>query len=171
MSCVTFTGGIDKTCENSIGGLSQVLLTDFDNITNVTETGGTVSAITMATASFFYEFNFNRNSATFAEDLTKDVTAGSAFFTQTVTMTIPRREVAKRNTLALLTQRDLGVIVKDANGLYWLVGRVEGAYLSEQASTSGTAKSDGNNYVLTLVAEELEQAPGIDGSIITALIA
>lgn len=158
-------------CENNIGSLTSVLLTDHDNIVDITEAGGTVSAITMASASYFYEFEFNRNSASLQEDLTKDVTAGSAFFTQTVTMTIPRRDVAKRNTLALLTQRDLSVIVKDGNGFYWLVGRIDGAYLSEQASSSGTAKADGSNYVLTLIAEELEQAPAVDSSIIAGLLA
>jgi hypothetical protein len=171
MSCVSFTGGISLNCENNIGSLTKVYLTDFDNVVGVTEAGGTVSAITMASASYYYEFEFNRNSATFAEDLSKSVEAGSAFFTQTVTMTIPRRDVAKRNTLALLTQRDLAVIVKDGNGFYWLIGRVDGAYLSEQTSTSGTAKADGSNYVLTLIAEEIEQAPAVDSSIIAGLLA
>jgi hypothetical protein len=171
MSCVSFTGGISLNCENNIGSLTKVYLTDFDNVDGVTESGGTVSVITMASASYYYEFEFNRNSATLAEDLTKSVEAGSAFFTQTVTMTIPKRDVAKRNTLALLTQRDLSVIVKDGNGLYWLVGRTDGAYLSEQTSTSGTAKADGSNYVLTLIAEELEQAPAVDSGIIAGLLA
>jgi hypothetical protein len=170
MSCVSFSGGISLNCENNIGSLTKVYLTDFDNVVTVTESGGTVSAITMASASYFYEFEFNRNSASLQEDLTKSVEAGSAFFTQTVTMTIPRRDVAKRNTLALLTQRDLAVIVKDGNGFYWLVGRTEGAYLSEQTSTSGTTKADGSNYVLTLIAEELNQAPAVADAVIPTLL-
>jgi hypothetical protein len=171
MSCVSFSGGISLNCENNIGSLTNVYLTDYDNLVSVTETGGTVSAITMASASYFYEFEFNRNSATLQEDLNKSVEAGSAFFTQTVTMTIPKRDVAKRNVLKLLTQRDLAVIVKDANGIHWLIGRNDGGYLSEQTSTSGTAKADGSNYVLTIIAEELEMAPAIDSGIIAALLA
>lgn len=170
MACVSFSGGIANDCENNMGGVTKLYLTDFDNVSSYTETGGTVSTITMASASYFYEFEFNRNSATFNEDLVKSVEAGSALFEQTVTVTIPRRDVAKRNTLALLTQRDLAVIVKDSNGHYWYPGEVEGMYLSESTSTSGTAKADGSNYVLTLKGFEVESAPVVDGSIITGLL-
>lgn len=171
MACVSFSGGISLNCENNIGGLSKVYLTDFDNVSGITESGGTVSAITMAGSTKFYEFEFNRNSATYNEDLVKSVEAGSALFEQTLTLTIPRRDVAKRNTLKLLTQRDLAVIIKDSNGLYWYPGQVEGMYLSESTSTSGTAKADGSNYILTLKGFEIERASGVASGIVSALIA
>jgi len=170
MACVSFSGGISLNCENNIGGLTKLYLTDFDNIISYTETGGTVSSITMATASKFYEFEFNRNSATYQEDLVKSVEAGSALFEQTITVTIPRRDVKKRNTLALLTQRDLAAIVKDSNGYFWYPGREEGVYLLESTSTSGTTKADGSNYVITLRGEEIERAPGVSASIIPGLL-
>lgn len=170
MACVSFSGGIAKDCENNIGGLTKLYLTDFDNVTGYTQSGGTVSAIGLAVSAYFYEFEFNRNSATFTEDLVKSVEAGSALFEQTVTVTIPRRDVAKRNTLALLTQRDLACIVKDSNGLYWYVGAVEGVYLSESTSTSGTAKADGSNYTLTLKGFEQDRAYGVDSAIISGLL-
>lgn len=171
MACVSFSGGIAKNCDNNQGGLTKVYLTDFDNISSFTQSGGTVSSITMAAASYFYEFEFNRNSATFTEDLVKSVEAGSALFEQTLTLTIPRRDVSKRNTLSLLTQRDLAVIIKDSNGYFWYPGEVEGMYLSESTSTSGTAKVDGSNYVLTLKGFELERAAAVAPGIVTALLA
>ena len=171
MACVSFSGGIAKDCENNIGGLTKLYITDFDNVVSYVQSGGTVSTITMASASYFYEFEFNRNSAAFTEDLVKSVEAGSALFEQTVTVTIPRRDVKKRNTLALLTQRDLAVIIKDSNGLYWYPGAVEGLYLLESTSTTGTAKADGSNYTLTLKGFEVDRAFGVSSSIINALIA
>lgn len=171
MACVTFSGGIAKDCANNIGGLTKVYLTDLDNIVSFTQSGGTVSSITMASASNFYEFEFNRNSATFTEDLVKSVESGSALFESTLTLTIPRRDVSKRNTLSLLTQRDLAVIIKDSNGIYWYPGEIEGMYLSESTSTSGTAKADGSNYVLTLKAFEQERAASVAPNIVAALVA
>lgn len=170
MACVSFSGGIANDCANNVGGLTKLYLTDFDNVDSYTQAGGTVSAIGLTAGTYFYEFEFNRNSATFTEDLVKSVEAGSALFEQTVTVTIPRRDVAKRNTLALLTQRDLAVIIKDSNGLYWYPGEVEGMYLSESTSTSGTAKADGSNYVLTLKGFEIERAPAVNSSIIAGLL-
>jgi hypothetical protein len=171
MACVSFSGGIPKDCNNNVGGLTKLYLTDFDNIVSYVQAGGTVSSIIMASASNFYEFEFNRNSATFTEDLVKSVEAGSALFEQTTTVTIPRRDVAKRNTLALLTQRDLACIFKDSNGLYWYPGATEGIYLSESTSTSGTAKADGSNYTLTLKGFEVDRAFGVSASIVAALVA
>jgi hypothetical protein len=171
MACVSFSGGIPKDCNNNVGGLTKLYLTDFDNIVSYTQAGGTVSAIILASASNFYEFEFNRNSATFTEDLVKSVEAGSALFEQTTTVTIPRRDVAKRNTLALLTQRDLACIFKDSNGLYWYPGATEGIYLSESTSTSGTAKADGSNYTLTLKGFEVDRAFGVTPGIVAALLA
>lgn len=171
MACVSFSGGIAKDCANNIGGLTKVYLTDFDNITSYTQSGGTVSAIIMASASNFYQFEFNRNSATFTEDLVKSVEAGSALFEGTLTLTIPRRDVAKRNVLSLLTQRDLAAVICDSNGLYWYLGAEEGMYLSESTSTSGTAKADGSNYVLTLKSFEQERAYGTTAGVINPLVA
>jgi hypothetical protein len=170
MACVSFSGGISLNCENNIGGLTKLYLTDFDNVTAFTQSGGTVSSITMAATTKFYSFEFNRNSATYTEDLVKSVEAGSALFEQTVTVTIPRRDVTKRNTLALLTQRDLAVIIKDSNGSYWYPGEIEGMYLSESTSTSGTAKADGSNYVLTLKGFEIERAAAVNPAIIAGLL-
>jgi len=171
MACITFSGGIAKDCENNIGGLTKVYLTDFDNITGYTQSSGTVSSIIMASASKYYEFEFNRNSATFTEDLVKSVEAGSALFEQTLTLTIPRRDVSKRNTLGLLTQRDLAVIIKDSNGILWYPGQVEGMYLLTTTSTSGTAKADGSNYVLTLKGFEQDRCSVVAPGILAALIA
>ena len=170
MACIAFSGGISLNCENNLGGITKVYLTDFDNIDSITASGGTVSNITLATGSVYYEFEFNRNSATLTEDLVKDIAAGSALFQQTLTLTIPRRDVAKRNVLSLLTVRDLSVIAKDGNGFYWYLGENEGMYLSESTSTSGTAKTDGSNYVLTLLGEELDRAQAVDSSIIDGLL-
>jgi hypothetical protein len=171
MACISFSGGIEKDCLNNIGGVNKLYLTDFDNIVSYTESGGTVSAITMASASNFYEFEFNRESSVFTEDLLKDVTAGSALFEQTLELTIPRRDVSKRNVLALLTQRDLAVIFRDSNGIFWYPGMVEGMYLSESTSTSGQAKADGSNYVLTLKGFEVDRAPAVDPAIVAPLVA
>jgi hypothetical protein len=170
MSCISFSGGITLDCLNNIGGVVNVYLTDFENITSITQAGGTVSTIATASMTGFYEFEFNRNSASFTEELVKDVAGGSAFFNQTLTLTIPRREVRKRNVLSLLTQRDVAVIFKDSNGLYWYPGITEGMYLSAETTTTGAAKADPNNYVLTLFAEEEFMAPGVDPTIVPALI-
>lgn|SRR5574343_9995 len=171
MACNSLNLGIAADCSNNMGGITKVYLTPLSNITSYTESGGTVSAISMTSSTYFYAFNFNRNSATFTENLTKNVEAGSALYEQTVTITIPKRETAKRNALALVAVGDLGCVIKDSNAKYWYLGAVEGVYVSEMTSTSGTAKADGSNYVVTLKGFEVNAAYELaSASVITSLV-
>lgn len=170
MACVLLTGGIAKNCDNNLGGVTKVYITDFENVTGVTAASGEISAFTMASGTQFYEFEFNKNTSSLAENAIVSLENGSLFYEQIVTLVIPRREVAKRNVLKLLMQKELAVIVKDQNGLYWYVGEANGANITELPSTSGTAKGDANAYTLTIRAEEPEQAQEVDEAAVTAVI-
>ncbi len=170
MSCTLLTGGILKDCANNLGGVKKIYITDFVNVLSVTETTGTLTAITMASGTVFYEFEFNKNTSTFGEVATVSLENGSLFYDQTVTLKIPRREVAKRNVLKLLMQKDLAVIVQDENGLYWYIGETNGANVTELPSESGTAKGDFNGYTITMKGQEPEQAPEVDSAIIAGLL-
>ncbi len=158
MSCTLLTDGIAKDCLNNIGGVTKIYITDFANVISNTKISEVIQSFTMASATVFYEFAFNRNSSTFTENATVSVENGGVFYDQTVTLKIPRRESAKRDVLALLMQKELAVIVKDSNGNYWYPGEVAGCYVSELPSESGTAAADFNGYTITIVGQEKEAA-------------
>jgi hypothetical protein len=176
MACNTTLTDILKGCDNNIGGLTHfyVLPTEFvASPSNITDNGqGTITGITIQSGTTFAEYQFNKNTANYTEEGTIDLANGSTFYVQTVNLTIPRREAAKRQSLALIAagQRDLYIIVRDANGLYWFVGRSNGANLTATGDGSGTAKADGSKYTLTFVAEEPEQMFEIDPTIIAGLL-
>lgn len=170
MNCSLLNGGISKGCATSTGGVSAIYLTDLSSVTGYTAAGGTVTSIAMGASQSFYSFEFNRNSAQMDDNATPNADLGSLFYDQTVTFAISRREVSKRNTIALLMNKDLVAIVKDQNGLYWLLGKENGLRVTELPSSSGKAKGDLNGYTFTLKGEEPEQAYGIDASAVTAVI-
>ena len=64
-------------------------------------------------------------------------------------------------------QRDLAIIVKDANGKYWYFPM---AQLTATGEGSGTAKADGSKYSVTFVAENEFLAKEVDASIIAGLL-
>lgn len=176
MACNTTLTDILKGCDNNIGGLTNFYILPSEFIaspSDITDDGaGTITGITISTGATFAEFEFNKNTANFTEEAAIDLANGSTFYTQTVNLTIARREAAKRQSLALIAagQRNLYIIVKDANGLYWFVGRANGANLTAQGDGSGTAKADGSKYTLTFVAEEPEQMFEVDSTIIAGLL-
>ena len=168
MSCNILTG-IPKGCENNIGGITKFYITDFDGVTASCVTG-TASAIT--TTNAFVEYEFNKNSSSFIEEAAISLENGSTYYTVTTNLVIPRKEVAKRNSLQLIAagQQDLFIILKDGNGLYWTQGLTEGANLTAQGGGSGVVKADGSKYTLTFTSEEPEQMCELnDPAIIAAL--
>ena len=168
--------GIDKDCLNSIGGIQEVYIADRDAIDSVTESGGTITAITMATGETFHSFAFTRDTSNFAETPEVDVANGSTLFNQVVTLMVKRREVAKRNAIMLLAagQRDLAVIIKDNNGRYELAGYAndfsQGLQLTGGEGGTGSAKSEMNGYTIELTNQMPEMAFEVDPTIIPGLL-
>lgn len=164
---------IQKGCENNAGGLRKFYVADAESITGITVSNGTVTAIGLSGGTpAFYEFEFNKNSAQYIETGNIDLTNGSTFYTVETTLNIARRDVDKRNSISLLGagQRDLVVVVLDANGIYWLQGLTNYANLTAVGEGSGLAKADGSKYSLSLTSEEPDMMPEVDPTIIAALL-
>ena len=67
-----------------------------------------------------------------------------------------RMETAKRVEISALAQNDLVVIVKYANGKYWLLGKDEAVNATAADGLTGTASADRNGYSITLQDNYLE---------------
>ena len=100
----------------------------------------------------FVPFEFRRNTGMFTEEAAIDLVNGSSYYTQTVTLIFHRREAAKSKAIKILGegQRDLALVVGDANGKYWYFPN---AQLTAVTEGSGTSKADGSKYSVTFVAE------------------
>ena len=169
MSCTTLTA-ITKGCDNNIGGITAIYINDMDNvgIPTIDQTAYMVDAQTVTEP---YEvFEFRRNTGNFTEESAIDFANGSSFVTATITLMFHRREASKSKAIKILSegQRDLAIIVKDANGKYWYFPF---AQLSATAEGSGTAKADGSKYSVTFIAENENLAYEVDPTIIAGLLA
>jgi len=172
MAC-NVVSGITYNCLNNTGGLLAIYITNFEGQTGVTfDSTNFITAVEMSGTYLYNEFKFNRDTSTLDEKASVSLPNGTTFYTQTVTLKIPRRDAAKRNKILALAdgQPKLSIIVQDFNQEYWLVGFLNGAYLTGNDSPSGTKKGDENGYTLTFVAEEPELAYGIDPAVISAII-
>lgn len=170
--CDLLNGGITKSCDNNTGGIDKMYIADFPLVSSYTEANGSISAITMSGTASFYEFEFNRNTSSYSETVNINLQNGTTFFSQAVTLVLSRREKTKREALQKLIagQKELFIIVKDSNGLYWAFGKDAGAIVTAISGGSGVQKADANNYTITFTAEEHASAPEVDGSIIAGLL-
>lgn len=149
MGCSQLLAGISNDCSRSIGGLKVVYIANYDDIKSVTDKDGKIVKIEMEDSKKFFKFEFRRNTASMTSTLNVDATNGNSVSTD-VELSFIRQETAKRLAISALSVGEVAMIVQDANGLYWLLGKDMPVTASAGGAESGTAYTDGNRYTITL---------------------
>lgn len=149
MSCSQTLTSIVNDCAKSMGGLRVVYAANYDDVTSVEFDGGKISKINMADSAKFKKFEFRKNTASMTSTMNVDVTNGNSFSTD-VALSFLRQETKKRMAISALAIGDLVLIVEDANGLYWYLGKDFPVTASAGGAETGTAYTDGNRYTITL---------------------
>ena len=170
MACSTITS-ILKSCDSNIGGITSIYINDQDSVDAteiIVDSQWTITDFgTLATQ--FVPFEFRRNTGMYTEEAAIDLVNGSSFITQTITLIFHRREASKSKAIKILGegQRDLALVVGDANGKFWYFAN---AQLTAVAEGSGTSKADGSKYSITFVAEAENLAYEVVPSLIPDII-
>lgn len=156
MAC-NLTSGIQLGCRDNAGGVANMWITDFDNITSITQsTGDTITAI--SGTGTFYAFELIRTSSQFTETVNASLEAGTVFYQDELVTYFAKMTQDKRNILKVLAQNQkLAIVFSDNNGLYWLMGQDYGSFISAGTQVSGKSLGDANGLNMTFQA--LEQFP------------
>jgi len=149
MGCLQTLNGITTDCSTSMGGLKEVYIANYDDVTATTITDGEITAITMASGSTFKKYQFRRNTANMTSTLAVDPANGSTVSTDVV-MSFLKQETTKRIEISALSVGELVVLVKDANDKLWYLGKDFPVMASAGTGESGTNYTDGNRYSITL---------------------
>lgn len=149
MACSQNISGIQNDCSKSVGGLKKVYIANYDDVASFTIGDGMITAITMATGKTFKAFEFRRNTASMTSTLNVDATNGNTVSTD-VALSFLKQETSKRLAVSALALGELAMIVLDANGNYWYLGRELPVVASAGGAESGTNFTDGNRYTITL---------------------
>ncbi len=165
-NCVsTVLSGIAKECGINLGGVRKVFITSKENISDVTFVYSTVAdtesvienitSITMNTTKTFSTYIFRPNTATATSTSASDVTLGSLFYNNMVSLQFSKHATAKRIEFESIARaEDLVVMFQDANGKVYLMNWNYPAYLTTGSAEFGTAKGDFSGYKMELTAEE-----------------
>ena len=150
MACNQTISGIVQDCATSKGGVAEVYLANYEDVTDVAVTDNKVTGITMASGKKFHRYYFRPGTSSMTSTLTIDNAAGVNFVQTLLTMLFSRMETTKRVEMSALAVNDLRAIVKDANGVFWLLGEEEPVIANAGDGQTGTAKTDANRYSITL---------------------
>lgn len=168
MACA-LTQGYSLDCRDSVGGIKSLYLIEIDNVTGVTSTSGTASAIAKANNKRFWKYNLMRQTGEAMEEYTASEENGTFFHAQTVSFILNKMQASTRNEILLLAQNRLVAVVEDRNGKYWLYGKENGLILSGGSAKTGKAMGDRNGYELTFKGFEKDPALEVSSSVITGL--
>lgn len=170
MSCIQTLSGLARDCDGNMGGIVEVLIANFDEVTAKTLTDGKISAITMASSKYFHQYYFPKNTGNLTSTYNLDPAAGVRYVTSQLLLQFNRMETTKRVEMTALALGDLAVIVKDANGKYWYLGYDEPVNASAGDGQTGTARGDANRYTITLQDESLQMPYEVLASVISGLL-
>ncbi len=139
-----------------MGGIVEVYIANAADVSSVTVKDGKINVITMAASTKFKGYSFARQAGSLTSTYTIDKANGVTFVQSDLVLPFNRMETAKRVEISALAAGELACIVKDANGLYWYLGKDEPVMASAGDGQTGAARTDRNGYSITLQDTSLE---------------
>lgn len=155
MSCTQILSGIAVDCTPSIGGIRVVYVANYADVTSIEVTEGQITNIVLAESAKFKKYAFRRNTATMTSSLAVDATNGSTVSTD-LSLSFLKQDTEKRIEMSALSIGELVVLVEDANGKFWYLGKDMPVMASAGGAESGTNYTDGNKYNITLQDNSLD---------------
>lgn len=161
--------GYEIPCRNSVGGISEIYLTEIENKATLTAVSGVITAFTLSSGKKFWTFKLEKENAEFTEKIVPSVENGTVYYEQEVKFSMKQLSASNRNNIRQIVQNRLFIIVKDNNGVYWLLGEVNGCDLGASDGKTGKAMGDLNGYSLTFMGKEPAPAQQVTGTLMTTL--
>lgn len=168
MACA-LTQGYNLDCRYNYGGVKEIYVIEFDNVSTVTETASVITGITKVSTKTFKKYSLVAHTAEADEAYTGSREMGTLSNKQTIKFPINKMTTAVRNELKLLAQNRLIFVFVDENGTGWMYGRDYGLTLTTAAIKTGKALADRNGYELQFEGDEKNLAYEVDAATLATL--
>lgn len=155
MNCNTLKGFTYDRCEPNLGGIQKVWLANWEEGAATVGSGDVITAITLSSGNTWIEFPMRKNVASMTSTLNVG-DEGGVYVNTELSMVFSKMEGGKRLSMVSLASGEVMAIVKDANGIYWFLGKDYPLTASAGAGETGTGKADPNHYTVTLTDESRE---------------
>lgn len=150
-----------------MGGIKRVIVANKEDVSNIVISDGKVSEI--EGTGNFCTYHLKRNTASMSSSYQINAENGTRYVQTDVVMIFNRMETSKRVEMTALAQNELVLIVEDANGKFWLLGKDEPVMATAGDGQTGTARADRNGYSITLQDNSYEMPYEVDPEVIEGL--
>lgn len=169
--CSQILNGLAAQCVFSVGGIKKIYAINRTDVTSYTQADGKITAVVLKDDAKFKAYNFKRGTGSLSTEATIDEANGTHFYTSTLTLSFAKQDTEKRLALQAMALAEMAIIVLDANDNYFYLGQDEPVVASAHSAQTGTARTDGNNYGLTLTDISKEMPYFVDATIIPDITA
>lgn len=133
-----------------MGGILEVYIANHDDVDSLTVATGEITGITMVSTKKFKKYLFNPQTGSLTSTYNIDAANNVNFVQSELVLLFGKMETTKRIEISALALAELAVIVKDANGTYFYLGKDNPVRATAGDGQTGTARTDGNRYSITL---------------------
>lgn len=156
MACTQTLSGLTRDCSNSLGGIKEVYIANFDDVSGLTISNDIITAITMASTAKFKKYSFRPQTAELAITPQVNSENGVAYIQSVLTLQFAKMDTSKRLEMNALSLGDLAIVVVDNNGKMWYLGKNSPVTASGGDSGTGRAFGDANRYSIQLTDNSAE---------------
>lgn len=175
MACNITLSEQNLDCRDGMGGIVEVYaLADRGSITAIGETSGStgmISGFTMAAESSFVTYKLRKNTGSLVNTYNISEENGTTFVRSELTLVFHKMDTSKRLEISALAIGNMAMIVKDANGKYWFLGKDEPVTMDSGTSQTGVAKGDKNGYDVVLACEGREEPWEVTAAAMQSILA
>lgn len=166
MGCKINKGLNKADCQFLIGGVKNIYLANFEDITSFTDNNSDniLDTVTMSTSGLvFYKFETAKNTSSYTTVL--QVNGGVKNVLHTVDLFVPNNSQESRDLLELLSLGTFVAIVEDRMGKKIVLGKLNGLEATVGDFNSGVAETDQSSLHVTLAGTEMDYGVEFDGVI------
>lgn len=153
-------------CFSSKGGIKTVWVGIYQE-NAFTISGETVTGF--ATGITWYKQELRRGTGSLTSTYNYDEANGSSFVQTDAVFQYGKMDKENRIQMNALSKGDLIVVVADQNGEYYALGTEEPVKATAGTGQTGTARTDGNYFEITLSDYRSDYPPHLDSSAISLL--
>jgi hypothetical protein len=166
MANCELTIGCDLECKDSVGGIKQIVLTEWNSSVDFVFAGETevVEEIVGVADNELFTYQLPTQTGSFEETINFNRDAGTIFYTQTVNVMLNKLSAPKRLELQGVATTRVIVFVNDTNDNWWAVGYEFGADLSTATAATGAVLGDMNGFTLAFTHETPKRAYKLAGA-------
>ena len=143
---------IKTECGSNVGGVLATAYRNRADIADIKIVDGVVTGISLndsPTSADAAVLSFRKGTCSLLSESTIDQQAGTFFYTNTISHRFAKMDATKRASIAALSHAESIALVKDANGVVWLVGNEEPLTAASVSGNTGTTHTDANENTPT----------------------